>query len=243
MFLILNSIAVYEHWGLNMDAVVLSLGGSVLLPEKDGLHQIRRLASLLKEEANKWKLYVVVGGGRIARFYIEIGRELGADESYLDDVGIDVTRLNAKLFILALGNDAYHLPATSFDEALTASKSHEIVVMGGTHPGHTTDAVAAMLSERVRAKRLINATSVDGVYTSDPKKNPGAKRIEKMRYEQLLHIVRKCEGGAGPHTVFDTVGVRVLLRSRIPLLVVDGRDLDSLKNAIEGKRFRGTIVR
>lgn len=226
-----------------MDKVVISIGGSILVPDDEDTKYIEDLAAMLKELAAKYKLYVVVGGGRIARYYIKIGRVLKADESYLDDMGIEVTRLNARLLIAALGDKAYHIPAKNFDEALNASKSHDIVVMGGTHPGHTTDAVSVMLGERVRADRLINATSVDGVYTADPKKDPDAKKIDKLTFKELLDIVMKVEGGAGPNVVFDHLGTQILARAKIPTCIVHGRDLEALRNAVEGKEFKGTIVK
>jgi len=225
-----------------MDRVVVSIGGSVLVPGDRDLEYISSLASLLRELSSSCKLFVVTGGGRIARYYIELARELGADETYLDDIGIDVTRLNAKVLIVALGDISYHRPAKSFDEALHASRNYPIVVMGGTHAGHTTDAVAAMLGERVKAHRLVNATSVDGVYTADPKVDKNAKRIERMSHEELLEICGKAHKKAGPNIVFDPLGARLISRSKIPLFVVDGRNFESLKNAILGKDFEGTRV-
>ena len=187
-------------------------------------------------------MFVVVGGGRIARYYIKMGRELGADETYLDDVGIAVTRLNARMLVTALGGDAYHAVAEDFDEALSASKSHAVVVMGGTHPGQTTDAVAAMLAERARAARLVNATNVDGVYTADPRKDPKAKRFEVMTFGRLVEICSKVGDGAGRNVVFDPLGARIVARSKIRTIVVNGRDLASLENAILGKKCKGTSV-
>lgn len=171
-----------------------------------------------------------------------VGRELGADESFLDEMGIEVTRLNARMLIIALGDHAYHVPPKNYDEALHAGRTHSIVVMGGVSPGITTDAVSAMLAERVRARRLINATSVDGAYTSDPAKDPEAVKIPRMTHRELVALVSATPSGAGPNTVFDSVGARILERSKISLSIVAGRDLTNLRDAIEGKRFKGTIV-
>ena len=197
---------------------------------------------MLNKLSEKYRLFVVVGGGRIARYYIKLARSLGTDESYLDEIGIEVTRLNARMLIVALGENAYHLPAKTFDEALSASKGHKIVVMGGTHPGHTTDAVSAMLGERAGAVRLVNATSVDGVYTADPKKDPEAKRLANMNYKELLEICLKVEPGAGPNIVFDPLGAKIVARSKIETRVVHGRELAELRKAIEGQEFHGTII-
>ncbi|MDO9537609.1 MAG: UMP kinase [Thermoplasmata archaeon] len=225
-----------------MDTVVISIGGSILVPDDDDKDYIVKLASMLNRLKDDTRIFIVVGGGRIARYYIKLGRSLGADESYLDDVGIEVTRLNARMLIVALGNSAYHVPAITFDEALSAAKNHSIVIMGGTHPGHTTDAVAAMLGERAGAIRLINATSVDGVYTADPKKDPTAKKLDNISFDQLLEICMKVAPGAGPNVVFDPLGAKIVARSGIETRVVHGRNLAELEKAILGQEFRGTIV-
>jgi len=226
-----------------METVVLSLGGSVLLKD-DGpdTSYMRALSKLLIALSVKHKLYVVTGGGNIARQYIKAGRILGADESYLDEMGIEVTRLNARLMIIALRDWAYHSPPKNYEEAVHAGKNHSVVVMGGVSPGITTDAVSALVAERVKAKRLVNATSVDGAYTADPKKDPDAARIPRMSHRELVELVGTAPHGAGPNHVFDPVGARVLERSKISLAIVDGRDLTNLRNAIEGKRFNGTTV-
>lgn len=226
-----------------MDVVVLSLGGSVLVQDEDPSDYISRLARTLRESSSAVKLYVVTGGGRHARYYIRAGRALGASEEYLDTMGIEVTRLNARLLIAALKGLACPEPPRDYEEAARAGASHQVVVMGGVAPGVTTDAVSARLAKRVQATRLVNATSVDGAYTSDPKKDPAAKRIPAMTHEELVRLVSGTAGGAGPTTVFDPVGADELSRSRIMLTIVDGRDLDNLKPALEGKECRGTVVR
>lgn len=203
---------------------------------------IRSLSKVLIGLSARYKLFVVTGGGKIARHYIKAGRDLGADESFLDEMGIEVTRLNARLMIVALGERACHTPPKNYDEALHAAKNSSIVVMGGVSPGITTDAVSALLAERVRAIRLVNATSVSGAYTEDPKKNPDAKMIPRMSHRELVSLVSITPSGAGPNTVFDPVGARVLERSKIVLSIVDGRDLANLREAIEGKAFSGTLV-
>lgn len=225
-----------------MDTVVVSVGGSILTQGKDDITFIRKLAKVLIGKTANHKLYVVTGGGRVAREYIRIGRELGASETYLDEIGIDVTRLNARLLITALGDNAYHVPARTIEEALHAGKTHQIVVMGGLHPGFTTDAVSAMIAERVNAARLVNATSVAGVYTSDPKKDPRAKMLKKMTFDELIKIVDKSEHEAGPNIVFDPLAAKIVKRSGIRTLVCDGRNLPVLMSAIDNKDFTGTTI-
>ncbi len=222
--------------------LVISIGGSILLPEDEGVSSIESLADILSSGTDKYDLYIVTGGGRIARDYIGWGRALNADEATLDELGIATSRLNARLMIIALGKEVYPVPAKDFDEAVSAGNHYSIVTMGGTHPGHTTDAVAAMLAERLGAQRLINATSVDGVYTADPKKEEEAERLESLSYDRLIEIVSKNEGGAGPNVVFDPLAAEIVKRASIDTYVVDGNDMENLEKAIRGEEFHGSTV-
>ncbi len=224
-----------------MKKVVISLGGSILIPSLEN-HTIREYVPVLKKIAKKHRLFVVVGGGGEARRYINLTRELGIDEGTSDEVGILITRLNATMLIAALGEDAYPKVAESHSEAKKFSEHGKIVVMGGITPGQTTDAVAAVLAERVGAAVFINATSVDGIYSEDPKKNPDATRFDMITPKKLLEIVGGKGLGAGSNNVLDIVAARVVERSGIPLVVLDGREPKNLAEAILKGKFRGTVV-
>ena len=225
-----------------MERVVVSLGGSILVPGDGDPEYVARLARLLSDLSRDRKLFAVTGGGKIARFYIETGRALGAKERRLDELGIDITRMNARLLGIALHGKTNPEPARTYTEATRLARRYDIVLMAGTAPGWTTDRVAASLARTVTAQRLVNATSVDGVYSSDPRTNPAARRFETMTYSQLIDLMGTRHARAGPTMVFDAIAARVIARAKIPLLVVDGRDLEALENAIVGKAFHGTIV-
>ena len=241
---------------IKMSTIVISIGGSILLqgqknmehPEDisdkdiEDIAYIKKLTSLLTGLISEHKMYLVVGGGKLARTYISRGRSLDGDEAALDDIGIHATRLNARLLIAALGKNAYPIPAGTLDEAVIAGPSFPLVVMGGTHAAHTTDAVAALLAERVGADRLIIATSVDGVYTADPNRYEDAKKIDRLSPEKLVELTISSAATAGPNVVIDPIAARVIERSKIPTLILHGRDLDSFNSAIGDRSFVGTIV-
>ena len=215
------------------DSVVVSIGGSILVPGNNDSEYIARLAEMLKGLADGTRLAVVCGGGKTARYYAEVGGALGGDTYQLDILGIGATRLNAQLLSLALGDMPDRVPETVEETAEKAAPGR-IAVMGGTEPGHTTDAVAAMVAKAMKADRIVNATSVDAVYTDDPRKNPEAKRIPRMTVSQLGDIVYK-EHGASKSSVFDPLGVRIAEENRIDIMMVDGRDLVELRKAILDK--------
>jgi len=224
-----------------MKTVVISLGGSILIPELDN-NRIRDYLPVLTGIAAEHRLFVVVGGGGGARDYIEVARSLDIDEGTADEIGILVTRLNATLLIAALGEAAYPKVAESHSEAKKFAESKKIVVMGGITPGQTTDAVAAVLAERVRADVFVNVTSVNGIYDKDPKKFTGAKYFKTLTPSQLIGIVGKGGLGAGSHNVLDIIAARVVERSHIPLVVLDGTTPKNLSNALLTGKCECSIV-
>ncbi len=225
-----------------MEKVVVSLGGSVLVPNEDDARYLADLASLLRRLSSRVRLFAVTGGGRVARYYIETGRALQVSERRLDELGIGITRMNARLLGAALKGRSNLEPARTYAEAARFAKRYPIVLMAGTRPGHTTDRVSASLARFVGATRIVNATSVEGVYTADPRRDSSARLLERIGFEDLVRLAGEGHHAAGPNVVFDPVAARVLARDRIPLSVVRGRDLSSLEAAILGQPFRGTLV-
>ena len=76
--------------------IVIAIGGSILLKDYDS-ERFKQYSKILKELTKEHELFVVVGGGKPAREYISVVRDLGAGEAQCDDIGIEVTRINAKL--------------------------------------------------------------------------------------------------------------------------------------------------
>ncbi|MCX8173286.1 MAG: UMP kinase [Thermoplasmata archaeon] len=218
-----------------METVVISVGGSVILR---GADYIKALAGVINEAAKTHRIAITVGGGKIAREYISLGRELGGDETTLDEFGISVTRLNARLLTLAIPN-AYPAIPEKLEDAYRFFRAGWIVVMGGTTPGHTTDAVAAMLAEKLRAEKLVNVTNVDGLYDKDPRKHPDATKIEQCSHDELIKMLTEAEASAGQNHVFDLLGAKILRRAKIKLLIVNGENLEHLRDAIAGREPEG----
>lgn len=85
-------------------------------------------------------------------------------------MGIEISRLNAMLLSAAIGDSVYPVIPSNLEEISIACQSGKIVVSGGLHPGQSTNATAALICEKIKADRFLNATDVDGIYDSDPKR-------------------------------------------------------------------------
>lgn len=214
--------------------IVVTVGGSIII--KDGEPKtFKDYADVLIEIKNKNELFLVVGGGKPAREYIGTARGLGASEAACDDIGIEVTRLNAKLLIMALGDAAYPRVATNFHEAMEFAASGRIVVMGGTEPAHSTDAVGSILAEFIGADLLINATSVDGLYDKDPNKFEDAKMYEKITPTEMMSILNSKEMKAGTYEFFDMTAIQIIKRSNIKARIVNGENPENILKALNSE--------
>jgi uridylate kinase len=225
-----------------MERVVISMGGSVLVPGDNDAAFIMKFLNLIKELSKDYRICIVCGGGKIARYYISMGKEMGLSKDELDELGIMVTRLNARLLHFSLRDIAApRIPETTEDAARLMS-SYNVVIMGGTVPGHTTDAVSALVAKEASASRIINATSVDAAYSADPKKVSNAKRFAKLSFRELLGLVDKGGHEAGSSDVFDKLGAQIAMKARIPIYIVNGRNLEELENAVRGRSINGTVI-
>jgi len=232
---------------MNEKPVVISLGGSMLFAQ-DGAINVEYIkdfcATIAKIKKQGYKVAIIVGGGRTAREYANAMRELVQSEFYADRLGIDATRLNAKLVIATLGENAFPKVVKDIDDSFHAFREGLVPVGAGILEGMTTDAIAALLAERLQACRLINVSSVDAIYDSDPRANPNAKKFTTMTHDQLTALAERDDSRrAKTNFVFDLVATKIAARSDIPLHFVSGKNLDEVERAIKGEKHGGTIVK
>jgi uridylate kinase len=222
--------------------IIVSIGGSVLAPDLEA-DRVEAHADVLNElVAEGHEVAAVVGGGGVARRYIGTARDLGATEYDLDALGIDVTRLNARLLIAALDSSATPEPAESHEAARASLRRGEVAVMGGTLPGHTTDAVAALLAEMADADLLVYATSVPGVFSADPNADSGAERYDELNAGELVDVISSIETAAGSNAPVDLLAAKIIERSGLRAVVLDGSEPPRIADAVAGDAD-GTEVR
>jgi uridylate kinase len=221
--------------------IVVRLGGSVVAsPVNTKL--MSQYADLLKTvKAQSHEVAVVVGGGALAREFIGIAHNLGLDMQAQDEVAISVSRLFAQLFLKKLGDAGCSRVALTLDDAAECLSENKIAVMGGLKPGITTDAVAALVAERVNADLLVKGTDQDGVYDKDPRKHADAVKLDHLSFDDLPNIFEESVHKAGIHQIIDPDAVKVLKRKRLKLVVVNGFKPENILAAIKGENV-GTVI-
>lgn len=219
--------------GMNM---VISFGGSVFT---DILPNLEERLDELEEVVEKTdKLVIVVGAGTL-KTHIEAASEK-ASQAELDLVGIQATRLNASV-LGTYFDEAHPTIPQSLDDLVEAVEYSDLIIMGGTQPGHSTDAVAALAGELIDADMLVNLTDVDGVYDSDPDEGDATK-LDTMSYADLLDMVAQKEISAGSYALMDLTACKILDRSDIRTVIVNGKTKGELAGTLDGTH-NGTEIK
>lgn len=219
--------------------IVIKLSGRVF--GMDNVKVLKDYAAFLVKISKICQPVVIAGGGNIARHYISHARTSGADESTLDELGIEISRLNAKLLIYALKNKAYSHPPTTLQEVKHAVDSGLIVVAGGLHPGQSTNGTAALIAEKIKAEQFLNATDVDGVYDMDPNKNKKAKKFKQIELKNLKNMLVHEDSVAGGYDLMDIVALKIIERSKIKTRILKA-DTKIIEKAIKGSEVGTKIV-
>jgi len=219
--------------------IVIKLSGRIF--GMDNAKMLKDYASFLVKISKVCQPIIIAGGGNIARHYIAHARSSGADESTLDELGIEISRLNAKLLIYALKNKAYSHPPTTLQEVRHAVDDGLIVVAGGLHPGQSTNGTAALIAEKINAEQFLNATDVDGVYDRDPNKFKNAKKFKRIELKNLRNMLVHEDSLAGGYDLMDIVALKIIERSKIKTRILQA-DIKTLEKAIKGMDVGTEIV-
>lgn len=131
--------------------------------------------------------------------------------------------------------------AITLDDAQACLAEGKIVVLGGLKPGITTDAVAALVAERINADLLIKGTDQEGVYTKDPRTNKDAVKLNRLTFDDFSKIFEGSVHKAGIHQIIDPEAIKVIKRHHVKLVVVNGFKPENVLAAVEGKNV-GTII-
>lgn len=231
----------YRRVVLKLSGEALSgVGGSGIDPDEVA-HIARRVKSVHDLGV---QVAIVIGGGNLWRG--KVGVDRGMDQATADYMGMIATVINALALRDALEREGVE---TRVQTAIEMNKVAEpyirlrairhlekgrvVIISGGTgNPFFTTDTAAALRAAEIDAQLLIKATKVDGVYDSDPKKNPDARRYETLTY--LEAIQNRLE-------VMDMTAFTLCMDNNQPILVINFWTEGALEAAVMGEAV-GTLV-
>jgi len=227
--------------GCEVMRLVLRIGGSVIAsPINPAL--ISKYADLLKDLKNQGhEVTVVVGGGTLARELINLAKDLELDEQAQDEVAISASRIFAQLFLKRLRELGCEAIPLTIEDAAKCLRSGKIAVMGGLKPGMTTDTVAALIAENIKADLYVKATDQEGIYNKDPRKHTDAVKLEQLSFEDLSQVFAEDKHKAGIHQILDPEAVKILKKERVKVIVVNGFKPENVLAVVKGEKV-GTLI-
>lgn len=224
--------------------VVISLGGSMIVPNEIDWEFIKNFKKLIESEIKKgYKFIIITGGGMTARKYIEASSKIDkVTNEDKDWIGIHATRMNAH-FIRTIFRKKSHprINTNPHDLEDFYNFKESILVAAGWRPGFSTDFDAVVLAKYFDVKKVINFSNIDYVCDKDPKKFPNAKKIERISWKNFRKIVGN-KWDPGMNTPFDPIASRLAEEEKMEVAIMNGKDLKNLENYLEGKKFKGTLI-
>ena len=224
---------------------VLSVGGSIVVPNEPDTAFISSFVNMVK----KWldgdksrRLILVVGGGAPARIYQNAYKAV-AGEAFASDnadwIGIMATRINAQLVKACFGdyckNDVVYNPTedVKFDG--------QVLLASGWKPGFSTDNDAVLLGEKFDAKTIVNLSNIEKVYTDDPRKNPDAKPLDTISWEDFRKMVGD-EWVPGKNCPFDPIASKKASGLGMKVICAGGKDITNIEKILNDQDFVGTTI-
>lgn len=223
--------------------VVLSIGGSLIVPEDLDQTFLKELNSFIRDYVKLGKrFFLVAGGGRTARKYRDTGKEVigNVTDEDLDWLGIHSTRLNAHLLRTIFKDIAHPRIIENYDKALDGWKE-PVVIGSGWKPGWSTDYDAVLLAKDYGANLIVNLSNIDWVYDKDPRQHKDAKKIEKMTWEELQKIVG-LEWSPGINAPFDPIAAKLAKQLDLTVIIANGNNFENMRNILDGNSFKGTVI-
>ncbi|MCI0521759.1 MAG: UMP kinase [Chloroflexi bacterium] len=234
--------------GLKYHRILLKLSGEALGgPDGFGIDPYRAedIAARVREVRELGvDIAIVIGAGNVWRG--RAGIERGMDRATADYMGMLATVMNAMALMDAMERSGLVTRVQSAVEMRAVAepyirrrairhleKGRVVILGGGTgNPYFSTDTAAALRAMEIDADVLIKATKVDGVYDSDPVKNPAAVRFDRLSYIETLN--RRLE-------VMDSTAISLCMDNHLPILVLNLWQPDVLRQAVMGAPV-GTLV-
>ncbi len=231
--------------------IIISVGGSLIVPN-GGIDTefLSRLNTLIRQQVAKGKrFFLIAGGGKIARWYRDAGKEIigNVTNDDLDWLAIHLTRVNGHLLRTIFQDIAHPRIIENYDKKLKDWKE-PVVIGAGWKPGWSTDYDAVVLARDYNANVIINLSNIDWIYDKDPAKYKNAKPIKRMTWDELEDLVghlselKGQKWTPGLNAPFDPIATKLAQKLGLTVIVTNGHDFNNIKNIIEGEGFKGTVI-
>ncbi len=201
--------------------IVLSLGGSLIIPDNVDYKFLKKFKKVLLKNTNKYKFVVVCGGGSIARKYIFALKKQGINKKMQSMAGISATRMNARFMTYFFGDDAQKgIPHTK-KQVKSQILKKDIIFCGSLryHKKETSDSVAAKLADYFQTI-FINITNVSGLHNKNPLKYKNAKFIPKISWKEFYKMANKLKYQPGQHFVLDQTAAEIIMKNKIKTYII-----------------------
>jgi len=221
-----------------MKKVVISLGGSVIVPDKVDYNYLLKFKKTVSSFYKKNKLVIITGGGSTARKYMDLKR---FDYKTKSLIGISSTKLNARL-VSGIFNKKGKIP-DNVEQVKKSLKNSNLVICGALGMKHnsTTDGNAAEIAKEIGADLFINMTNIKGLYDKNPEKYKNAKYIPEISFEDFKKIASKIKFRAGQHFVLDQYAAKFISKHKIKTVIIS-QSLLNLNKVLKNIVFIGTII-
>lgn len=229
---------------LQHETIVMSVGGSLIVPDMIDVQFLISLKKLIERQTSEYgrRFIIIAGGGKIARRYADAAKEVSElTNDDLDWLGIHATRLNAHLVRTIFRDLAHPVIVTNPDDVLDVPKNAKLIIASGYRPGASTDLRAIQIADRTHAKKVINLSNTDYVYTADPKKDPNAQKIEDITWEEFRKLIPE-SWDPGLSSPFDPIAAKEAQAKNIEVACIDGTHMESLEKYLNGEVFVGTKI-
>ena len=224
------------------DNVVISLGGSLIIPDQVDVEFLQSFRKVILDQVEKGRKFVIItGGGKVCRRYQNAAKELVSEvaKEDLDWIGIASLKLNAELVRVMFGDYAHSEVIANLEEPFSSDKP--IIIGSAYKPGHSTDTDAVFAAETIKADTIINLSNTDHVYEADPRTNPDAKKFEKISWSEYRSLIPE-EWDPGLSTPFDPIASKRSEELGLKVIIMNGKPAQNLQNYLNNEDFLGTTI-
>jgi uridylate kinase len=222
--------------------IVVSVGGSLIVPDGIDTGFLHNFRSVILDQVGRGvSFFIITGGGMTARSYQKAAQEVRGDldRDDLDWIGIHSTRLNAHLMRALFKEEAQERIIKNPTRSIRGNSP--IIIGAGWRPGWSTDYIAVMAAKQLGAKKLINLSNIDYVYTKDPREFPDAEKLEQVDWARFRTLIPD-HWDPGLSSPFDPVAAKEAESLKLEVAVMNGRNTAEFENYLTGRPFKGTVI-